>query len=428
MLETYQGEIIRKKRSSRIFWIIVFFFAGLLYFFFQGYYPSIDLSIRSLTATGERTAEPRDLIRSFGIVNVSVKPDTATIILSGDIYNNDEKRMTNYGTYSLLMSHAWYMSYKSALTIGKETPYYIDLLTLLPTVKYTQYGTGISHIANIRTNTWTAHTASGMILYDENFSGKTLISRSVLTHIGEWYFLSWANIKIYVNQEIGWEDKIWSGSTTFIRECGKNILIKESNLWCPKNKKILTEKWKIFTWVLSIGENYIQKNDSLLVEDGYSKKIAFSTGREISSNIFIEKDATWYTASGGSLISLWGTGKKWTLSIKSPLDSLEYARWIDWILILLGKKWEQRFLVFHEQSREKFSDLIPFPNITLDEIRIVKQDGNIFFKTKSALLFLYHNSADIQWLIDGDILALSSESALYEKDGAIWKASWKWEE
>ena len=106
MLETYQGEIIRKKRSSRIFWIIVFFFAGLLYFFFQGYYPSIDLSIRSLTATGERTAEPRDLIRSFGIVNVSVKPATATIILSGDSYNNDEKRMTNYGTYSLLMSHA----------------------------------------------------------------------------------------------------------------------------------------------------------------------------------------------------------------------------------------------------------------------------------------------------------------------------------
>lgn len=50
--------------------------------------------------------EPRDLIRSFGIVNVSVKPDNATILLSGSSYNNDEKRMTNYGTYSLLMNHA----------------------------------------------------------------------------------------------------------------------------------------------------------------------------------------------------------------------------------------------------------------------------------------------------------------------------------
>ena len=105
MLETYQQEIIRKRRASRIFWMIVFLFAGFLYFFFQGYYPSIDLSIRSLTSTGEHMTEPRDLIRSFGIVNVSVSPDNATILLSSGSYSNDEKRMTNYGTYTLFMNH-----------------------------------------------------------------------------------------------------------------------------------------------------------------------------------------------------------------------------------------------------------------------------------------------------------------------------------
>lgn len=75
--------------------------------------------------------------------------------------------------------------------------------------------------------------------------------------------------------------------------------------------------------------------------------------------------------------------------------------------------------------REKFSKMIPFPDITLDEIRIMKKDGNIFFKTKGALLFLYHNSTKIEWLIDGTILAFAAESALYKKDDIIWKATWK---
>lgn len=176
MLETYQSEITRKKRASRIFWIVVFLFAGFLYFFFQGYYPSIDLSIRSLTSTGEHRTDPRDLIRSFGIINVSVKPENATIFLSSGTYSNDEKRMTNYGTYSLLMQHAGYLSYKSEFSIGKETPYYIDLMTLLPNIYYTRFGTGIYDIASIRNNEWTAVTASGMVLYDEDFSGKIRIS------------------------------------------------------------------------------------------------------------------------------------------------------------------------------------------------------------------------------------------------------------
>lgn len=424
MLETYQQEIIRKRRASRIFWMIVFLFAGFLYFFFQGYYPSIDLSIRSLTSTGEHMTEPRDLIRSFGIVNVSVRPDNATILLSSGSYSNDEKRMTNYGTYTLFMSHPWYMPYTSELTIGRDTPYYIDFISLLPDIQYTRFGSGISHIANIHDNEWVGHTASGMILYDEDFSGKVLISSGVLTHIGEGYFLSWTSIVRYISRDIWWEEKVWSGSSIFIRECREDISIKKTNLWCPKSKKIITEKWKTFTGVISLGEGYIEKIDFLLVGDEYSKKIVFGTGRSIESHLFIEKDAIWYTASGGSLIPLTGNGRKGVPMIKSPLDSLEYAKWIDWTLILIGRKWSEKSVIFYEPTREKFSKLIPFPNIVLSEVRIVKYDGNIFFKSKSALLFLYHNSTTIEWLIDGDILAFAPQNALYQKDGTLWKASW----
>ncbi len=428
MLETYQSEILRKKRASRIFWIVVFLFAGFLYFFFQGYYPSIDLSIRSLTSTGEHRTDPRDLIRSFGIINISVKPENATIFLSSGTYSNDEKRMTNYGTYSLLMQHAGYLSYKSEFNIGKESPYYIDLMTLLPSIDYTRFGTGISNIANIRNNEWTTVTASGMVLYDEDFSWKIRISSWILSHIGEWYFLSGMSIMTYTNTDLWWEEKIWSGSTSFIRECNKNILIKNTNIWCPKNKKILTEKWQTFTWILSIGENYIERNDSLLTGDGYWKRIKFGTGMKRENNIFVEKNAIWYTASGGSLIPLWENNKKNLSRIKTELDTLEYTKWIEWTLIILGKKWAERFLIFYDPVREKFSKIIPFPDIALDEIRIMKKDGNIFFKTKGALLFLYHNSTKIEWLIDGTILAFATESALYKKDNIIWKATWKSEE
>jgi hypothetical protein len=67
---------------------------------------------------------------------------------------------------------------------------------------------------------------------------------------------------------------------------------------------------------------------------------------------------------------------------------------------------------------------MPFPDIDLSEIRIEQYSGNTFFKTKSALLFLYNNSEKIEWLIDGEILAFSDIAALYRKDGEVWRASW----
>jgi hypothetical protein len=93
--------------------------------------------------------------------------------------------MTNYGTYSLLMTRDGYVPGRIEFVIDRETPYYIDDIDLLPVPQYTRVGTGIDHIANIRDNAWIAHTASGMILLDETLSGGILISSGVLTHIGE---------------------------------------------------------------------------------------------------------------------------------------------------------------------------------------------------------------------------------------------------
>lgn len=115
-------------------------------------------------------------MKSFGIINVSVKPSDAAITLGSGTYGNNEKRMTNYGTYILMIDHDGYISSKNTFIIDKEIPYYIDSLILVPTPTYTRIGTGMDHIANIRDNEWIAHTASGMILMNEALSSGTYVS------------------------------------------------------------------------------------------------------------------------------------------------------------------------------------------------------------------------------------------------------------
>jgi hypothetical protein len=67
MLESYQAEVIRKRKSARIFWFVVFCFATFLYFFFQGYYPDIRVGVRQILGTSGSTltGSGNELIKSF---------------------------------------------------------------------------------------------------------------------------------------------------------------------------------------------------------------------------------------------------------------------------------------------------------------------------------------------------------------------------
>ena len=89
--------------------------------------------------------------------------------------------------------------------------------------------------------------------------------------------------------------------------------------------------------------------------------------------------------------------------------------WIDGELILIGKKSDKKYLV--RMNTEGVSrEPITFPEIELKDIRIVKNNGNLFIKSRTAIVFLYNDSRDIKWLIDGEILAFSELGAIYRKD------------
>ena len=206
-----------------------------------------------------------ELIKSFGIINISVHPGDATISLGSGTYTNNEKKMTNYGTYSLLITREGYLPSGSQFTIDRETPYYIDLLTLLPVPTYSPYGSGIAHIANIGNNDWIAHQGSGMVLLDKYFSGSSQIASSRLTHIGEGYFLSGKTLQTYSKEKELWEKKTWNGSASFITQCSATVSIIYGRIYCKDDMTLLTEKGLIFTGVTSVLGDGFRSGNTLIV-------------------------------------------------------------------------------------------------------------------------------------------------------------------
>lgn len=425
MIESYQTEVARKRKAARIFWFLVFIFATFLYFFFQGYYPDIRLWLkRILSESGTTSTGNTDLIKSFGIINISVKsPQDATISLQSGSYINNEKRMTSYGTYTASVVRSGYVSDIFDFVIDRETPYYISQITLLKNPTYTKLGTwSTENIAKISDTLWIETSGSGHIVRDATFSGIVHTLSGTYAHIGEWHFLSGGYLYTHNSEDTNWERKIWSGSIAFLRDCEEGVRIKSGVIFCEGNKTLLTQKWKTLTGILSVENNYIKKSDSILVGDTYTRLLL--TGAELASEHFMEKDGNWYSQSGGTLIPIKSNiGKKAIPSIRTSLDAIEYLDWIDWELVIMGKKWEKKYLV-RMNADDVMSMPIEFPDIELRDVRLLKDNGNLFIKTHGAILFLYNDSQEVKWIIDGEILAFSELWAIYRKDGILWRASW----
>ena len=92
-------------------------------------------------------------------------------------------------------------------------------------------------------------------------------------------------------------------------------------------------------------------------------------------------------------------------------------------LIVIGRIGTKKYLVTIEPHTHK-QKIVEFPDIELIDVRIENYGGNLFIKTRDALLFLYNDSKKIEWLIDGQILAFSRYGALYYKDESTWQANW----
>lgn len=178
MIQSYKEEIRTKRIAARTFWLVVFVFAGFLYFFFQGYYPSIDFRLMNIMGSGNVSGEERGVsIRSFGIVNVKAFPLTSILTLNTVSYGNDEKKMVDYGDYTLNISGEAYLPGNLHFSINREKPYYIDSINLVRRPTYTRYQKHIDRISKIDTDTWIARSEpNNILLFEKDFSAGILIA------------------------------------------------------------------------------------------------------------------------------------------------------------------------------------------------------------------------------------------------------------
>ena len=86
-------------------------------------------------------------------------------------------------------------------TIDKETPYYIDDITLLPRGDYTKFEKHLSNIINIGKNGWLTQSGNTIWFYGENFLNGNLVLTGTMDYIGEGKFLSGNTLMEYNMEE-----------------------------------------------------------------------------------------------------------------------------------------------------------------------------------------------------------------------------------
>lgn len=297
MIESYQLEIIRKRRAARLFWLIVFVCAFFLYYFFQGYYPDVRLGMRRIfSESGSDTGSgSSDLIRSFGIINVKTTPIDATIFLGSGAYGNNEKRMSDYGDYTMQVAGSGYLSNTMRFRIDREKPFFIEKVSLLPVPTYSELQR-VQSIYQVSDDTYITKTASGLVWSGSTASGRLSYS-GTLDHIGGKYFKNNTGV-------LSWELTRLTRANTdidnFVSTC-PNVEWKYGVFSCPQTRSILTESGKYMTGILDIRDRLIARSGSITeLSNGTIGKSWSQTG-VIDLTRVISIDGILYDNNSGTL-------------------------------------------------------------------------------------------------------------------------------
>lgn len=409
---------MRKRRAARFFWFIVFIFALFLYFFFQGYYPDIRLGFRRIfSESGSQSASgASDLIRSFGIINVKTVPADSILTLGSGSYSNNDKRMSDYGYYTMQIARIGYITNTMEFLLDREKPFFIEKVTLLPRPSY-QKLSGVVDLYQVANHEYIIRTASGLLWSGALSSGRVSYSGS-LEQIGGSYFRSWTGV---LRWDSGKFQKANLVISNFVFTC-EQIEWQYDIFSCPKSESLLTEWGKYMTGILDIRDHLISRSWSVtqIVGGTLAKSWNLSGSVDLSGVALI--DGEYYMIDSGILTPQAPTLER--LSI--PLDSIQHVSTLwEETLFMWRKDWVSHLIVRHSGDPiDRMGDIILPSNLDYTDIEFHSQDGNIMIETLWGLLFLYRGSRELVWIIDGKILSYSTVWAAYEKDGILWWAEW----
>lgn len=417
MFESYQLEVMRKRRAARIFWLIVFISALFLYFFFQGYYPNVRLGLKRIFMEnwGSNFTGSTDIFHPFGIINVRTTQTDATILLNDGYYGNNEKRVSDYGKYAMEISKDWYLTNNLKFIIDREKTFFIEKVSLIPRPAYRKLE-GIEEIYSINDKT-IIKTASGYAL-NEWTGTQSIIYTWSLRYIGGKYFLANTGTLVWEESNL---TKASQNINNFIQTC-KNVMWKYNVFYCEKTKSLLTE-WGIYmTGIIDIQNNLIERSGAIVqISDWNIGKTWTQTGEINLSKITILNNNIYFNNSG----ILTPKDPKQEI-ITSPLENIHQVSRLEDDIVLIGiKEWKPHIIIRHfNDPVDRIRD-IEFPeHLSYSEIKFHSLQGNLIIETPKWILLVYRGSHELQWIVEGEILSYTDSGAIYKKDNELWWVDW----
>lgn len=434
MLESYFQEVKRKQMRKLFFWLIVFIFASLLYLFFKGTYIVVNFDWINrlednpqITSSGLTNSWGNFItLNHFGIVNVKTFPRDATMLLNGEYYRNDSKPQIDYNNYEMWVFKNGYKNADLNFSITDEKNFFIDTVYLLKNPTYSRTKNIVDgRIIPIWSDSWIAYAHSGMLLYQNTFESGTLISPIQYKHMGDEQFLIGKTPATYSILDGKWIKNPVKSVENFISKC-PNPSYQNMIFTCSENHTAITNAGKTFTGVLSYGKNFLKTNTSIILRDSGEDTVIFPlTEASKKGNYFLEIEHNWFTNSGSALVSIDPENPE-ILDESEYLDVITFVQKIGKNIFFIGEKDGKKWLIQYDTHLQSKPNILDIPdNVELADIRFYERFGNIFLKTRNSLLFFYQFSQKIDWLIDGKILAVGADFAIYETNNEIWIADWK---
>ncbi|MBP8016775.1 hypothetical protein KAZ01_02095, partial [Candidatus Gracilibacteria bacterium] len=394
MIQTYLQEIRHRRKTNRIFWLLVFIFTIFLYYFFQGYYININLQ----KYIKEKNIDRHDIIKQFGIINISVFPSPDKIKINGKNYTNGSKTMFDFGNYKIQINKKGFINMELNININEKNPFYTNSINLIKIPKYTLIKEKFDNVYKVDDFyiTKIENDVTIKILNQDMEKSKILVTNYF--YLGNKFFSYNDNIYVY-----DFDDNILKPLIS--KESGNIIICKKTqifneNLFCFDTMAFLSgnyidtkEKIEKIGKDIILTKNYIYNNNQDNNNwDYYKHENKFL----LNPTSLIHLENIPFVLDGGFLYNLEKT-KKDTFKI-DLIDEIISAKEFGQEVILLGyKNKKQVFILINGNRIYKgvFND-----NTDIKNIEIYKINGTYIFKTNNYLYMYYKGGKNILKMID----------------------------
>lgn len=416
MLDSYADELQKKRSAKRLFWLIVLLFSILLYMFFQGYYFSVRVGFEKLLhpSTTQYIAPVwtnDGVLKSFGIINLKVDPNPASLTINTLPYQNGDKRIYDYGKYIIQISDENYLPVNIDVELSRSNPFYLNSIKLLGRPNPVALKEKITALEPFPEYTL-AETLSGVTLYQANsFTGISLSGTvsPTMKYISEWIFsLGWKLSELTFGDTLSLVPLSIADGLTL---CSDARVIR-SDIYCEKNGKFLTGKYKdLREKVIEAHSDFIRTPSNIIrLWGGF-----FNSSTPIPETVSLSGASRLWQY--GSHLLLGNKGRMYDLEKNfsevrfSELDQIFALQKFGDEIVALGTRGDESFLRFEDGKNSIRT--VSLGRTNLEWISLSLRGGAYFIVTDQAVFVYYKGANEVIPYVYGEILGIFNNKIYY---------------